>query len=624
VTHYDADATYRVDDFSFLVIEAGPAQEEARSNGPDTVTQVLLPYWQQDSRHALSLALSGFLAKAGWPWAMVLQVLESLAERCHDEEPKDRHRACRDTFTRFREGRPVEGFRGLRELVTAADLERLEELAHRALVPPDMQRIDSLRQVKKIPAFLRHRSISTAVIAALREDGRFLRCSSGQLHWFQTDRRRVLPLEEAELRALLDSRFGLNAVETESRYVLAALETETLERGENAEVYRTAFWQADENRLFVDAGGGRVYLLNGRTIATIGNGENGVFFTREPWQAPFTADLDNALDPRRCLVDDLNFARGEGVCLGAEEQALTFHLWLRSLFFTEAQPTRPLLTLVGDSGSGKTSAQRRVMVLLEGIYGDVHQIGREDAFDAALCANHLVVLDNVDERVDWLANALCRASTGAAIKKRELYTTNREVVFFPRAFVALTSKHLPFHEETVGDRLLVLRLARREEFLGEGEVIRRVLRERPRIWAGLLRQLNRDVGALTAQPSPPPVKFRLADWAGLAVRLEPTTADLLPKLEDEQANTILVNSSLPPVIDAWLQAGGKAEWLPARQLFAEWQPIAEQLNEHIGRTARGLAQRLSDAFPALSRIYDCGRRDGGEAGLLYRFQGRRS
>jgi hypothetical protein len=223
-----------------------------------------------------------------------------------------------------------------------------------------------------------------------------------------------------------------------------------------------------------------------------------------------------------------------------------------------------------------------------------------------------------------MESALCRAATGAAIKKRQLYTTNHEVAFFPRAFVAITTKAVPFSGGPVGDRLLILRLSRRDEFAPEGKLLRRVLQASPRIWGGLLTQLNRDIQALRAQPEAPDVAFRLADWAGLAVRLDPEAQALLPRLQDEQALAILAHSPLPAVIDSWLEGGNRGEWLTSSQLYHAWQPVATGLDEEIGSSPRSLGKQLGNYWQALTRLFPCERKDGGNRGYIYRFEPRES
>ncbi len=627
VMHHDLAATYSVEDFASIMLDEEVSRSPDREeDGASAVVALMLPYWQYGERHVLALALSGYLAKVGWPWPSVHSVLENLIRQSGDEEGQDRLRACQGTFRRLREGKPVEGFVGLRELpIPAQVLEHLEEQARRAVIPPDMRQIDQLRQAEGMPSFLRRRAIAHSVIARLKEDGRFLRCTVDRLYWFDNGRHLVLPLETAEMKALLDTHFGLNASEGETRYVCAALESEAIEHGEAADVYLSVAWRADAGQLHIDAGGGRVYRLDGERIEQSNNGDNGIFFRREPWQVPVVADLFNPLDPHQHLVRDLNFACGEGVSLAPDEQAEVFYLWIRSLFFVEEQPTRPILVLVGDPGSGKTSAQRRIQVFRDGPLSNVHQVTKEDAFEATLCASHLVVLDNIDHldrRTDWLEAALCRAATGAAIKKRELYTTNREVTFFPRAFVAITTKGIPFSDGPLGDRLLILRLSRREQYIPEGELLRRVLRARAGIWGGLLVQLNHDVSALRSQPESPTVSFRLADWAGLTLRIAPESGRLFPRLQDEQAAAILAHSPLPAVVELWLEGGGGGCWLTARQLYHEWQQIAATLNEDIGSSPRSLAKQLGNYWQALTRVLPCQRKDGGNRGYLYRFEKR--
>lgn len=93
------------------------------------VTALLIPQWRREKRHALALAVSGYLACVGWPQDAVERVLREVCKQAADSETLDRLRACSDTYERAAAGAPVEGWSALRSLLSEADLTVLEDAA---------------------------------------------------------------------------------------------------------------------------------------------------------------------------------------------------------------------------------------------------------------------------------------------------------------------------------------------------------------------------------------------------------------------------------------------------------------------------------------------------------------
>jgi hypothetical protein len=100
--------------------------------------------------------------------------------------------------------------------------------------------------------------------------------------------------------------------------------------------------------------------------------------------------------------------------LSVAEQRTLLKIWLLALFFGSIQPTKIILLLLGDQGSGKTSALRRIQKCIFGPRADLLSIekDKQDGFVATVTANPLALFDNVDERVGWLPYALSRLATG--------------------------------------------------------------------------------------------------------------------------------------------------------------------------------------------------------------------
>lgn len=85
------------------------------------IVDTLAPHWTLGQKHAMSLAVSGMLAKAGVPESQALAIVEQLS--AGDDKPWDRARSVATSYERFRSGSDVRGYFALREYapIEAAD-----------------------------------------------------------------------------------------------------------------------------------------------------------------------------------------------------------------------------------------------------------------------------------------------------------------------------------------------------------------------------------------------------------------------------------------------------------------------------------------------------------------------
>jgi hypothetical protein len=98
----------------------------------------------------------------------------------------------------------------------------------------------------------------------------------------------------------------------------------------------------------------------------------------------------------------------------------------------------PVLTFFAEQGSGKSSATRRIVELLDPSPVPLRKAPRDpDSWVVAASGSWVVALDNLSSVKEWLSDALCRACTGEGDVRRRLYTdTNLAVIKFRRCIIA--------------------------------------------------------------------------------------------------------------------------------------------------------------------------------------------
>lgn len=124
---YEPHKFVSMDQIRFGLKRAG-AQESFRASQPkpimlpatiaDDVVAAIAPHWILGQKHAMAMAVSGLLAKAGVPETQTLSIIESLS--AEDADPIDRVKCVQDTYSRLATGLDVRGFHALREMVPAS------------------------------------------------------------------------------------------------------------------------------------------------------------------------------------------------------------------------------------------------------------------------------------------------------------------------------------------------------------------------------------------------------------------------------------------------------------------------------------------------------------------------
>ncbi|MGO9590630.1 MAG: hypothetical protein ACLP3K_11375 [Candidatus Acidiferrales bacterium] len=383
--------------------------------------------------------------------------------------------------------------------------------------------IDRIRKDENFWGFERWREIGELVVRNLKQHGHFFNTDQG-LFFFDNDERRAFQLskDDPNVAALLNQQYGINPKEHGFGRVLAELTSEAHSKGKKIDLRRLAHYDPQTAQLFVSRFDGEVYRLDGTSVSALPNGSQDVFFfdDRMLWE-PFSYLKPMAtkeLDQR--LIQSVNFTDST---LTRDEQRILLKLWILALFFGSIQPTKIILLLLGEHGSGKTSALRRIQKFIFGPKADLLSIEKEkqDGFVATVTSDPLALFDNLDERIPWLPYTLSRLATGVTFSRRMLYTTNEKTQFPGVSWLGITARSVAFmeHQPDLPDRTLVLELERLNEKRPENELVAEVATHRNVMWSELLTELNSIVRHLREHPEPIRVNFRMADFAAFSLRV---------------------------------------------------------------------------------------------------------
>jgi hypothetical protein len=328
-------------------------------------------------------------------------------------------------------------FNSERELAKDVDRARKSVLANEVDARAE---VNSARQSAGIAALKKQRVIDV-VLHHMHQSGQFV-LTQDELPWYipnDTGKPTIIQTRSEHLSTLLETRFGLNASETEYVYVGDALRTHTFNlpaTGVNASL---SYYNHTTRSLYLHMGGKSIAKVTPHNIDVIPEGADNVVF---PWMMgaqPFKLD-DRPLDHPWCemLFGNGSLKYAENVT--EEEGIALLRVWFIFLLLRQCSPSRPILALIGSAGSGKSTIFKKVYKLLYGDTKDVINPANQYEFDQSISNNPLIAIDNQDGPVPgWFLNALAVSAGTSDIERRKLFTDNDMFRMKRQALVGLTA-----------------------------------------------------------------------------------------------------------------------------------------------------------------------------------------
>ena len=262
----------------------------------------------------------------------------------------------------------------------------------------------------------------------------------------------------------------------------------------------------------------------------------------------------------------------------------------------------PILALTGQQGTAKTTAARLVLSIIDPSAASLQSQPRTPE-DWAVAAYNVygVGLDNVSSMAAWLQDALCKAVTGDAFVRRELYSDDSISVLRYRRPIVITAIDPGALQGDVADRLLPIELQpiSPRERRTEAELQAEIDRLRPQVLGDLFDLLSavlRTLPDTTLSEKP-----RMADFALVLAALDSATGwTTLPDYlaaSLHAAQDVLDGDSFATAVTSMVVAQGRWEGTCLQLLGMFTQ---ESTPRDWPRTPRAVAARLTRLTPALS------------------------
>lgn len=392
-------------------------------------------------------------------------------------------------------------------------------------------------------------------------------------------------------------RYGINPVDIDHRHLLKEIILLAASKPATTEATAISFYDKQASRMMISFGGREVAVLTSEGMNLQENGAGGVIFKPVPRADPLATKLlpvDRALDGTPGAWWDKilplahlgNLTRGD-----PEEVSALLHVWTIFFLFRNIAASRPLLMFLGAMGSGKTTLNKKLHLLLYGNGVKLFEVKSQDWWTTTVSNYPLALFDNVDTPTPWwLPPALALAITPTDATKRSLYSNNTPYTMRMDAMIGLSSHDAAFLKEDVIDRAVLIQSRRIEdnERLEETPMMDAILRDREELLAGLLADVVRVLGT----PRPAAVRgsaIRIVDfnaigrWIARGIGKEDVFSSAIGTLSVHQKAKVLEEDiSLVLALEDMQRISPLAnEWCTHTQIWSELISLADDNGEAL-------------------------------------------
>lgn len=454
-------------------------------------------------------------------------------------------------------------------------------------------------------------------------DGRF-----GYHFSKENNQLKPVSFDDCNFQCLLDN-YKINRSEKLYKYIIEDIKVEARKHGKRTCIHQFSYYDEDNFTLYLSNQANQIFRISPEVpVELVPNGTDGILFLDGPDNVPiqyiesqkyFSLNLFKDI-----IIKPVNFISD---VLSVNEQRITLMIWFFSLFFESILPTKPLLLLVGKTWTGKTTALRKIGLLLFGKKFEVMSLpDKQSDFEVAITNTHLIVFDNADTPRKWLLDLIATTTTGSKIIKRKLYTDNDLVEFATRSFLSFTARTPHFQRDDIATRLLLLKLTSLKTKKGEKILQNEVLQNRNQIMTEVINVLHKIVKEIKkTEDTQIPLNFRMADFASLAYKmtLPPRIVNtILSKLNYVQ-NLFLAQKekTILGLLNIWVPQNEDVE-KTTHQLFDDLLEISDQegITFPCSKSPNGLGQILSNEFGFLQQFFDVTRRSGHSGETFWTFK----
>ncbi len=345
---------------------------------------------------------------------------------------------------------------------------------------------------------------------------------------------------------------GINPTESVFAWIVADLRARCIRDGTRVKVVHGSVCK--EGTLYISSGPGKMVVVRQRDDRDLvfeekQNGTDGILFATDGCFPAWTPDEQMApLSSLRAFNPVLE-SPSEAPMYSPTAQHGLMTAWIICAI-VGIRPL-PILTPLGQKGSGKSTTAKAILKLLHGDTADVATVPNTQS-DFAACASSLGVyaIDNLDGNPSpWLPDALAQTTTGGYLQERKKYT-NAEIFkkqLISALIVTTRSGHFA-NRSDISERVLPLFFGERISYRhSENGILNEVLENRDSVLTWLA---CKGLEVISGTDNTRDVNIRFTEFGRAVLQLYPTDgAEMLDGLTKAQSLSV---SDVDPFLAAIL------------------------------------------------------------------------
>lgn len=446
----------------------------------------------------------------------------------------------------------------------------------------------------------------TRMLESLQTIGRFLVDSSEELYYFDATTRMVAGIAEGDREFM--KLMGRHDFCPDKAFIAQA-RRHAQAYGESTRIHRMAYVNTVTSTIYVFSQGTAVFKITAAGITTIQNGDDGVYFVREPGSAPFElVDLPAGCEDLllKHVIKPFSFS---GSAMSVDQARFAVIAWFCSLFLPDLLPMMPLLVLVGPPSSGKTSMMNMMSELLFCNQQSVIRTpGDPKTFDSVLGQHRVICMDNVAEWAPWLDGHM------ESIARRETIHVKRGGQVVEQRLdcaMALTARQFPDAGLSCITRLLPIVLEKPERSVPERVLMEAVRGNRNAIMTQLMHRLQHLLADIDSGAPGYVGSYASADFADLTYRLartigfEEEMADAFERLSSLHDAVLPAEQQVVILLDIWLSNPANVERkVKATELQKEIAVVAKEKGIRFQMTERSFAHWFKSRINEIRQFFN--------------------
>lgn len=392
------------------------------------------------------------------------------------------------------------------------------------------EKIIEIMKDKYLNSEEKKREISFLIINTLKEIWIFYKTKNLIFYYFDNLEKRIFKIKSDEFKFLINQYFQINGSTDYYKYLIEELSSHISTFWKEVNICDFSYYDLQTNSLYIYNNANKIIKITPTKIQEVENWHNWIIFDKksinEEWNVIKDCNMSNHFEKVREIIENVNFDTDSNISKNNYVWILENYIY--SLFFPNILNTRPILAFIWNKWSWKSFFLKLLLYIFYWKESSLSNLpANDEEFKNSLMNNYLYFIDNLDDSITKTKiDILCSVATWVWIKKRVLYTDNKELNFKVNSFLAITSRTPKFKRVDLNERLLIIKLMSLEKYMSETELFWKI--NRNEIMTYIIYNLHKilqNIDKMKYYTS----NFRIADFANLILNF---------KLQNKEENEI--------------------------------------------------------------------------------------